>query len=102
MEIERKFCKREGIFWYFRIICFVCLFAHPTITIREHRTRLDRLNENKQNIAGQNYSFYRLFTFIGGVFRFHGSNLRLNWDIRAQFILHAIVTKSPISTERFV
>ena len=99
--MDRRRANCEGIFWYFRIRLF-CLCAHPTITIREHRTRLDRLTENKQNILGQNHSFYRLFTFIGGIFRCHGSNLRLNWDIRAQFLLHVVVTKSPISAERFV
>ena len=99
--MDKRQANCEGMFWYFRIGLF-CLCGHRTITIREHRIRLDHLTEYKQHIPGQNYSFYRLFTFIGGIFRCHGSNPRLNWDIRAQFIMHAIMTKSPVSTEHFV
>ena len=64
-------------------VFIVCV--HPTITIREHL--LDRFTEVRKNIPGQNYNFYRLFTFIsgtalyrsyfGGIFCCHGSNLRL-------------------------
>ena len=52
--------NRRGTKRHFGIlfIGLFCLCVHPTITMREHLY--------DQIFPGQNYNFYRLFTFISG------------------------------------